>query len=266
MEDQMPVVPQNTPVTPAPAEMPAPSAASAAKRDYILPGSIILAAVMIAGSLFYTAAMNRRAGVPSAPTPVAGNQPAAPIVASGDAAKVQARDVVLGEESAPVTVVEYGDYQCPFCARFFRDVEPKIREQYIKTGKVKMVYRNFTFLGPESFAAAEAAECAKDQGKFWAFHDGLFTAELADGTEHNGNLNKALFTKIAKDVGMDTAKFAECFDSQRYADTVTKETDDARQYGVQGTPATFVNTQFISGAQPWASFEAAIKGFLGAVK
>lgn len=122
--------------------------------------------------------------------------------ATGDpkAPDISGRDVVLGEQNAPVTLIEYGDYQCPFCARYFMEVEPLLREEYIKTGKVKMVFRNYPFLGPESVSAAEAAECAKDQGQFWAFHDALYNAEHQDGREHNGNLNNDLFFKLAKDL------------------------------------------------------------------
>lgn len=117
--------------------------------------------------------------------------------------EISSRDVVLGDPKAPVTLIEYGDYQCPFCGRFFKDTEPLIRENYIKTGKVKMVFRNFQFLGSESVSAAEAAECAKDQGKFWAYHDALYTTELNDGKENNGNLTRELFIDLAKSTGLD---------------------------------------------------------------
>jgi|SRR3989344_403375 len=113
------------------------------------------------------------------------------------------RDVILGDPKAPVTLIEYGDYQCPFCSRFFKDTEPLIRKNYIETGKVKMVFRNFQFLGSESVNAAQAAECAKDQGKFWVYHDALYAAELEDGRENNGNLKRELFIDLAKSAGLD---------------------------------------------------------------
>jgi protein-disulfide isomerase len=124
------------------------------------------------------------------------------VAAAGDPkpTPVGARDVILGDTKAPVTVIEYGDYQCPFCARFFTDVEPLLREQYIKTGKVRMIFRNYPFLGNESIAAAEAAECAKDQGKFWDFHDALYTAEHQDGRENNGNLTNQAFYQLADSI------------------------------------------------------------------
>ena len=141
-----------------------------------LPVSILVAAVMISGSILY--AVNR---TPSAagPTPSAGNNAQAPdltaLLALGE------RDAILGDPNAPVTFIEYSDFQCPFCGRLHSGTMPQVRDQYIKTGKVKVVYRHMAFLGPESIDAAEASECAKDQGKFWAFHDELFDAEIKDG-------------------------------------------------------------------------------------
>ncbi len=128
--------------------------------------------------------------------------------ASGDPAPqpLSDRDVILGDPNAPVTIIEYGDYQCPFCARFYTDVEQFIRDEYIASGKVKMVFRNYAFLGPESVAAAEAAECAKDQGKFWEYHDQLYEAENKDGREHNGNLAKDLFVQISEELGLTKKK------------------------------------------------------------
>ena len=115
---------------------------------------------------------------------------------------VKERDVILGDPAAPVMIIEYGDYQCPYCAGFFTDIEPMLRTNYIETGKAKMVFRNFQFLSQESIDTAEAAECAKDQGKFWEFHDKIYEAEGKDGVEHNKNLNKDLFLQIATDIGL----------------------------------------------------------------
>jgi protein-disulfide isomerase len=120
------------------------------------------------------------------------------------------------------------------------------------------------FLGPESVEAAEASECAKDQGKFWAFHDALFVAEIADGQEHNGNLNRALFVKLAGDVGLEVGAFGKCYDDNKYADVVAQETAGARGAGVNATPTVFVGEQMIQGAQPFAVFQAAIDSALAA--
>lgn len=116
-----------------------------------------------------------------------------------------ADEAALGAANAPVTLIEYGDYQCPFCARYFEQVEPVLRAQYIDTGKVKMVFRNFAFLGPESVASAEAAACAAAQGKFWEYHEALYAAEAKDGQERNGNLDRQEFLQLAEDLKL-TAK------------------------------------------------------------
>lgn len=240
------------------------------KKDWILPASILIAAVLISGSIIYLVKSGAVGGgrpqaadnnVPQDQGGGAGGAAAQP---TGDVTKLGERDVIMGDPNAPVTVVEYADFQCPFCGRFFTDAGAKIRDQYVKTGKVKMVYRDFAFLGPESVASAEAAECAKDQGKFWSYHDALYTAEIADGQEGNGNLNKTLFMKLAGNVGLDTAKFGACIDSNKYANVVSKSVSDAQALGVNSTPTIFVGQQKILGAQPFSVFQAAIDKFLGA--
>ncbi len=222
-----------------------------------LPISILVAGVMISGSILY--AMNRGPASPKAEVPTGGaptgQQPA---VDRGALLAIQERDVILGDPKAPVTIIEYGDYQCPFCVRFFEQTEPQIIEQYVKTGKAKFIFRDLAFLGPESVEAGEAAECAKDQGKFWVFHDALYVAEGKDGQEHNGNLNRELFMQIAGQVGMNAAQFAECYDANKYAQVVQDVVKAAQSGGVNATPTSFVNAQMIQGAQPFASFKTAI--------
>jgi protein-disulfide isomerase len=223
-------------------------------RDYFLPASILVAGIMISGSIIYlVGTKNVPAGTGTIPTPPS---------AAGGVPQISARDVVLGDIKAPVTFFEYGDYQCPFCGRFFQQIEPSLRDEYVKTGKVKMVFKSFQFLGPESLAAAEAAECAKDQSKFWGYHDALYTAEIADGKESNGNLNRELFMKIAGNLGMDTAAFANCIDTKKYAAQVQQDIADGQAVGVNSTPTSFVNGQMLQGALPYAQFKAVIDGIL----
>jgi len=222
-------------------------------RDVFLPGAIIVAALLIAGALVYSTGSK------------AVNPPLGQAVGIGDQNLID-DDVVLGDPDAPVEIVEFGDYQCPFCGRFFRDVEPRLREEYVKTGKAKIVYRDFAFLGPESQGAALAAQCASDQGKFWAYHDKLFTIELLDGQEHNGNLSEQLFKSISSDLGLDTAKFDSCLDTQKYKAEVEKDYTDGVAAGVQGTPTTFVNGKLISGAVSYELFKTEIEAALGKSK
>lgn len=229
-------------------------------RDWFLPVSILASGFMIAGSIVYLVKSNSiqptqnnlgdakkelaALGIPQSPPPLSNN------------------DVILGDIKAPVTLIEYGDYQCPFCGRFFSQVEPLLRNNYINTGKLKMVFRNFQFLGPESVAAAEAALCAKEQSKFWVYHDALYQTEVQDGRENNGNLTSDLFLKLARGLKLDEAAFAKCINGHKYSAEVEKETTDAQSAGVNSTPTSFVNGEKLQGALPYAQFAAAIDKFL----
>lgn len=226
------------------------------KRDYLLPASIFVAAILISGSIVYLVGSRSTGGVRG--------KDSGELAAIKETAELKTsdRDVILGDPKAPVTLIEFGDYQCPFCGRFFEQVEPPLRENYIKTGKVKMVFRNFQFLGPESTAAAEAAECAKDQQKFWAYHDALYAAEIKDGRENNGNLTRGLFLKIADDLNLNHSQFTSCFDGGKYKAQIDKDNEVARTLGVNSTPTTFVNDQKIQGALPYAQFKVAIDSIL----
>ena len=160
-------------------------------------------------------------------------------------------DAVRGDKDAPVTIVEWSDFECPFCARFFEQALPSIEEEYIKTGKVKLVYRDF----PLSFhtnaqKAAEAAECAGEQGKYWEMHDLLFAQGVQGGV--------AGFKQYAKTLGLNTAKFDTCLDSGAMAGEVQQDMADGAAVGIQGTPGFIVNGKLVSGAQPFAVFKQVI--------
>lgn len=230
-------------------------------RDWLLPASILIAAVLISGSIIF---LVLRGGIGQPKGPSGDNNQAAAAPSVGDVSKIGDRDAILGDPNAPVTIVEYADFQCPFCGRFFTGAEAQIRDQYIKTNKAKMIYRDFAFLGAESIASAEAAECAKDQGKFWAYHDALYNAEIADGKEGNGNLNRALFLSLAAKLSLDANTFTSCIDSNKYADVVSKSVADAQNLGVNSTPTVFVGGQKILGAQPFSVFQTAIDQAAGA--
>lgn len=228
------------------------------QKDYMLPASILVAGIMVSASIIYLVG-NKNGGAAAGPAGNPGRELAAAGAVAGGPAEVGGRDVILGDPNAPVTLIEYGDFQCPFCARFHSQVGPRLREEYIKPGKVKMVFRNFQFLGPESVAAAEAAECAKDQGKFWAFHDALYDEEIRDGQEHNGNLNRSFFVSTAQSLGLNVGDFTACVDSGKYADKVAKDTEEAQGAGVNSTPTTFVNGRLVRGAVPYDQFKAVIE-------
>ena len=211
---------------------------TASVNPYILPGSILLAALIVGGSLIYM--VNSSDGNGGAPKTAKLENPVVPQTAT-----TLPTDAVRGNPDAPVLIVEYGDYQCPFCGSYFNEVEPVLMQEYVQTGKAKMVFRNLAFLGPESVAAAEAAYCGQEQGKVWEYHDALYAVEIADFAavrqENNGNLNRDLFLKIARDNALDIANFTQCVDDRKYADQVQQDNNAAAAIGVQSTPTTFVN-------------------------
>lgn len=232
------------------------------KNDLLIPISIVVAGILIAGSVLVGLS---KQSARTEPIPSGGANPPspeAPVVAVDQ--KISAQDVILGDPNAPVSVIEYGDYQCPFCVRFHEQVAIPLRDTYIKEGKVKMAFRSFQFLGPESIATAEAVECAKDQNKFWAYHDIVYAAESKDGQEGNGNLNRALFLKLAGDLKLNTGSFTSCLDTHKHQKKVQSDTASAQQAGVNSTPTSFVNGQKVPGALPYEQFVAIIESQLKA--
>ena len=155
---------------------------------------------------------------------------------------VAAAGPAQGPEDAPVTIVEFSDFECPFCKRIHPTLK-QVMDAY--DGKVRLVYRQLplTSLHPNAQKAAEASLCAHDQGKFWAMHDAMF--------ESSGGLAVASLKATAADIGLDTAEFARCLDSGEKADEVATDLAAARELGLSGTPALFINGRYLSGAQPY---------------
>lgn len=162
----------------------------------------------------------------------------------------------LGDPNAPITIVEFGDYQCFYCNRFFHDTEGQIYENYIKTGKAKMVFNDFTIIGPDSVVAAHAAHCAEEQGKFWEYHDTLYNNWNG---ENNGWASSDNQLKFAQDVGLDMGEFSDCMSSGKYNQRIQASTNDAQTLGLTGTPGFFIigpNNKVVRvpGAQPYDVF------------
>lgn len=181
-----------------------------------------------------------------------GNSPQALPVSSSDKSK--------GEANAPVTVVEYSDFQCPYCGVFATNAERQLEEEFVGTGKVRFVYRNLAFIGNESQWAAQAAECANEQGKFWDYHDKLFNSQKG---ENDGAFSKPNLKGFAVELGLDTAQFNQCLDSGKYATKVRQETLEGQQAGVRGTPTLFVNGQLIDQGANYDVLRASILAILG---
>ena len=229
--------------------------------NYLLPGSILAAALIISGSIIYL--VKSQSGSREAQnTPPTSEEQLAIVNPKTENLTVSEKDNILGDPKAPVTIIEYADYQCPFCGKFFKEIEEPLRDGYVKAGKVKFIFRNFQFLGPESTAAAEAALCAKDENRFWDYHTAIYETEIKDGRENNGNLTRDLFLKIAQDLRLDTAVFANCFDSRKYSDRVKQDIAGAQALGVNSTPTSFINGEKLLGALPFPEFMGAIDNVL----
>ena len=168
-------------------------------------------------------------------------------------------DKSYGAEDAPVVVVEYSDFQCPYCKRFAEGAGQQLREEYANQGKVRFVYRNFAFIGPESTWAAEAAECANEQGRFWDYHDKLFAEQSG---ENQGAFSKENLKRFAGELGLDTAQFDECFDSGRYESTVRDEANEAQRRRINSTPSVLVNGQLIQNGSSYQVLQAAVEAAL----
>jgi len=161
---------------------------------------------------------------------------------------------VRGNANAPVTIVEFSDFQCPFCARAEGEIV-KVRDTY--KDQVKIVYKDYPLpIHSNAPKAAEASRCAGEQDKYWEYHDVLFANHSA--------LEVPNLKKFATDLKLDTAKFDTCLDSGKYADEIAKDMAEGSRVGVSGTPAFFINGRLLSGAQPFSAFQEAIDDALAA--
>lgn len=184
-----------------------------------------------------------RAAAPSGPAPVVN-------VSTDD-------DPAWGPQDAPVTIIEFSDFQCPYCARFHQETYKQIRQNY--EGKIRFVYRDFPIvqLHPYAEISAEAAECVNEQGKFWEFHDLLLTNQNITSIDD--------VNRFAAQLGTNMDSYNECMDAHRYQQEVAKDIQDGTSYGVQGTPTFFINGQPVVGAQPYSVFASVIDAQLAKV-
>lgn len=168
---------------------------------------------------------------------------------------------VKGPQNAAVTIVEFTDYQCPFCNRHFQDTDPQVQANYVDTGKVRYMIRDLPLpFHTNANPASQAARCAGDQNKYWEMHDVLFENQTAWGELTNP---QATFEGYAQQIGINTDTFASCLSSEKYKQAVDDDLALATQVGANATPTFYVNGKPIIGAQPYAAFEAAIEEALG---
>jgi protein-disulfide isomerase len=164
---------------------------------------------------------------------------------------------ILGNPNASVTLVEFGDYQCTFCNKFFHTTEEKLFKNYVETGKVKVIFKDYTIIGPDSINAAHAAHCADDQKLFWKYHDTLY--DNWNG-ENNGWASSEHLLKFAVDSGLDVDGFSKCMTGLKHTKIIETSNQDAKNLELTGTPAFFIigkdnKITKIGGAQPYDVFE-----------
>lgn len=171
---------------------------------------------------------------------------------------------ILGSPDAPVTIVEFSDYQCPYCQQHALETLPQIVEAYVDTGQVRYIFRDFP-LTSHAYAqqAAEAARCAGDQGAaaYWEMHERLF-AEQSEWSAQEVSEIGATFAAYAGELGLDGEAFQACLASGMYAEQVRQDQSAGYQAGVEGTPAFFINDQFAAGAYPFETFQQMIEAAL----
>jgi len=222
-------------------------------KNNFLAFSILIAGVLVSWSVFYS---NGSSKVGTAQIGMAGEGDIKVDVSEDD-------DPILGNKNAEVTVIEFSDYQCPFCRSFWKDTLPLLKSEYIDTGKIKLVFRDY----PLAFhamakSAATAANCAGKQGKYWEMHDKIFTEQekLGQGTIQ---FDSDDLKKWATDLNLKKNQFDQCFDGDEFNEEIAADTADGNKAGVSGTPSFFINGKKIVGAQPFSVFKATIDEELG---
>lgn len=197
-------------------------------------------------------ANNNQAAQPVAVTPPPTPPPALPLTEQQQKDVVKDAILIAGKESAKVKIVEFSDFECPFCSRFYSDTLGQIKKEYADNGKIAFYYRHFPLYSIHKDAenAALASECAREQGKFVPMHDKIF--------ENQQTITASDLKKYAQSLGLNTSKFNSCLDDKKYKNNVDRDVQLGSQLGVTGTPAFFVNGQRISGAVPFTSFKTVI--------
>ena len=211
-------------------------------------GIIVVGALLVAGALIYP-----------------NLKPVGEIVTRDPGEHPMADDNAMGDPNAPIKIEEFSDFQCPYCARFHDETEWQIANSYVADGTVYFIYRSYgNFIGPESKAAAEAAYCAGDQGKFWEYHDILFANQTG---ENVGAFTDKRLRAFAEALSLDMDAFNSCYNGGKYADRVDQDYVDGTAAGVTGTPAFLLTYtvngeekhRFIAGAYPFSEFQTQIE-------
>lgn len=224
-------------------------AQAARKRQFIFLGAIVVV-IAVVGVAARVALRDKGTSPSGLPAIVAAANPTDPsIVQSG---------ITVGDSTAKVTVTEWGDFQCPYCGAFARDVEPHLITDYVKTGKITFAFKNLAFLGDESVQAANAGACAVDQDKFWAFHDTIFANQAG---ENKGAFSADRLEQIASKAGLDTAKYSACMTAGTHTTYVSDQAAEGRAVPIQSTPSFVIDGQVVVYSN-YADLKAAIDAAL----
>ena len=172
---------------------------------------------------------------------------------------------ILGSESAPITIVEFGDYQCEACYAWFHTTRDTLIDNYVETGKAKLIFVDLPFLGRDSPMAAQASYCAEDQGQYWEYHEMLYTFQ--DGHPDSGWADRDRLNSFAFSLDMNIDEFNDCMDSSKYKNRVKANYDEAVKNAVQSTPTFIIisedgKREQFSGSQPYSVFAATIESML----
>ncbi|HEX6248925.1 MAG TPA: thioredoxin domain-containing protein [Nocardioidaceae bacterium] len=234
-----------------------------ARSKATIPVVVALVAALITGVMLLTPALAGGGSDPSAGAAAeidrsGGRPPLDP--EDNPFAHIERRDpedpAALGDVDAPVLMVNYSEYQCPFCGKFARDTKPELVDEYVEDGTLRIEWRDFPYLGPESITSAKAAWAAGEQGKFWEYHDAMFEDQQPP---NSGKLTDEYLVDKAEQIGLDVDRFREDMTSKAAADKVKADFDEGQEIGVTGTPAFLVNGRPIMGAQPTETFVEAVE-------
>ncbi len=232
---------------------------------------VILVILVVIGGISYFFFTKNKAAEPSTNQQQTQNNPNNPSTSSQNI-KIEAYDPMMGINTAPITVVEAADFQCPYCGAAsgknptivtmmqqndasWQPVIPNLIKDYVNTGKVKLIFKQFPFLGVESESAAEASLCASDQGKFWDFYDYLYGHQ---GGENSGTFSNDNLEKFASALGLNTSTFNQCLSSGQHKNDVVQDQSDDVAAGINSAPSFFVGSQKIVGAVPYSSIKSVI--------
>jgi protein-disulfide isomerase len=207
----------------------------AQQRQRLVTILIIIAAALLITALLIAPSIRNRL------TPVGNVIPITP------QARPMADGLAVGDANAPVTIQVFEDFQCPACKNFTETVEPSIVQNYVATGKVYYIFRQHPFIGNESSRAANASMCANEQGRFWDYHDMLFTNWNG---ENQGAFTDKRLVAFAEQLNLDMNEFNSCFQSNKYQDAINQDLAKGQEYGVTSTPSIFVNGKLVTSETP----------------